>query len=294
MKIDYRKISIPRNYVLVLPDHEFKNFHRDGKESLSAGKVSLENVAEHYSIRGVVYQVPDELVFNLPQIRRNKIPEAPTLNFEQTMFYFKSNQVETEGYKKGSILFDTTMDVRMGDVVYFNYQEHYNCYDHGRWVETELGDMFLIKYDQLICCHPEFDPSDITMLNGLLFVEPIGVETIFGQNIIERLGFDIAKKEGQEMDFKKKMNIGHVRVWGRHCRGYIDQSDLTEEAYNFTAGQLVIYNPKVAPALEFSLHKTLFGGMNLVKMRRRNIFAILPAATSNELIKDLVTKINVN
>lgn len=291
--INYTKIKIPRNYVLILPDTAFENFHLYGKESISAGKVDLENTAAHYSIKGKVFAVPDELVFNLDRIRTNRIPEAPTLDFEQTMFYFKSSQVETEGYKQGSVLFDVSMDVRVGDIAYFNYQEHYNCYDHGRYVETELGDMFLIKYDQLTCCHPEGRPDEITMLNGMMFVEPIDTAGTFGDNIIKRAGFDVATKEGQETDFKKKLTIGRVRLSGRHCRAYIDQPDNVEGPYDFAPGQIVMYNPKVAPTLEFSLHKTMFEGKNLVKLRRRNIFAILPVDIEQGLVEDLVTSINV-
>lgn len=293
MKVDYKKITIPRNYVLVLPDHDFENFHIDGKESISAGKVDLENVAAHYSIKGKVFAVPQEIVFNLDRIRANRIPDAPELDFEQTMFYFKTHQVETEGYKQGSVLFDVTMDVRLNDTVYFNYQEHYNCYDHGRYVETEMGDMFLIKYDQLICCHPEDKPAEITMLNGMMFIEPIDVKGEFGDNVIRRAGFDLPTKEGQEGDFKKKLTIGRVRLFGRHCKAYIDQPDNVEGPYDFAPGQIVMYNPKVAPTLEFSLHKTMFEGKNLVKLRRRNIFAILPVDIENGLVENLVTTINV-
>lgn len=294
MKIDYNNITIPRNYVLVLPDQEFTNFHLNGQESISAGKVDLENAAEHYSIRGKVFAVPEELNFNLDQIRRNRIPEAPILNFEETMFFFRTHHVETEGYKQSSVAFDVTMDVRKHDIVYFNYQEHYNCYEHGRWMETELGDMLLMKYDQLICCNTENEPNKIIMLNGMMFVEPIGVETLFGKNIIERAGLNLVDKNGHEFDFKKKLNIGRVRVWGRHCLNYIDFPDNKEGPYDFEDGQIVLYNPKVAPALEFSLHKTMFEGKHLVKLRRRNLFAILPMDTTKDLVEDLLTNIKMN
>lgn len=295
MKIDHSLITIPRNYVLVLPDHEFTHFHLNGRESLAAGKVSLENVAEHYSIRGKVFAVPNELVFNLTQIKNNKIPVAPMLDFEQTMFYFKSQQMETEGYKQGSVAFDVPMQVSPGDTVYFNYQEHYNCYDHGRWVDTvEHGEMLLMKYDQLICCHPAKDPNNLTMLNGYLFVEPIGIETLFGKNVFERAGIVIAKLKGQEMDFKKKLNIGWMRAWGTPVRNYIDFPDNNDGDYPFTDGQVVMYSPRVAPTLEFSLHKTHFDGKHLVKLRRRDLFAILPLDLTEGLVIDLVTTINMN
>lgn len=294
MTIDYKKIQIPRNYVLVFPEKEYTNFHIDGRESLPAGKVHLENEAEHYSIRGKVFGIPEELVFNLDRIRANKIPEANGLDFEQTMFYFKTHQVETEGYKQGSVAFDVPMQVSVGDTVYFNYQEHYNAYDHGRWMVTDLGDMFLMKYDQLLCCHPDGNPAAVKMLNGLVLVEPISVEAIFGANVIRRKGFEIAKKVGTEMDFKKKMNVGYVRHWGTAVKDYIDLPDNRDQPYEFTQGQIVLYNPRVAPALEFSLHKTLFAGMHLVKLRRRNIFAIMAPDVSEGDVMELVTTINLN
>lgn len=295
MKINHKLISIPRNYVLVLPDCEFERFQLNGADSLSVGKANLENAAAHYSIRGKVFAVPDELVFNLDRIRANRIPVAPMLDFEQTMFYFKSYQVETEGYKNGSVLYDVPMEVRTSDIVYFNYQEHYNCYDHGRWVDTvEHGEMLLIKYDQLICCHTESEPDKIIMLNGYVFVEPIGVETLFGQNVFKRAGLYVAKSKGQEFDFQKKLNIGYVRLSGRHSKGFINLPDNVEGPYEFAPNQIVMYNPRVAPPVEFSLHKSHFEGKHLVKLWRRDIFAILPVDITNDLVEDMVTTINLS
>lgn len=293
MKISIHDIIIPRNFVLILPDKEFTSFHLNGKEALPAGKVDLENVAEHYSVRGQVFGVPEELVFSLDRIQAIHVPDTFGMRPEETVFYLKSQQMEAKNYKDGSVAYDVPMTVCLGDTVYFNYQEHYNCYEEGRYVDTELGEMLLIKYDQLICADP-YDNGELIMLNGILLIEPISLESTFGKNIFSKAGFDIVNLKSKEDDIKKKLNIGFVRAWGRHVKTYMDFSEQNEGPYDFKDGQIVMYNPKVAPPLEYQLHNTMFEGKTLLKLRRRYIFAILPMDIASDEVIDLVTNINLN
>lgn len=293
MKISINDIKIPYNLVLILPDKEFTSFHLNGKEALPAGKVDLENVAEHYSVRGQVFGVPEELVFSLDRIQAIHVPDTFGMRPEETVFYLKSQQMEAKNYKDGSVAYDVTMDVRVGDIAYFNYQEHYNCYEEGRYVDTiEHGEMLLIKYDQLLCV--QNDDYGLVMLNGILLIEPISLESTFGKNIFSKAGFDIVNLKSKEDDIKKKLNIGFVRAWGRHVKTYMDFSEQNEGPYDFQDGQIVMYNPKVAPPLEYQLHNTMFEGKTLLKLRRRYIFAILPMDIASEEVTDLVTNINLN
>lgn len=293
MKISIHDIKIPYNLVLILPDKEFTSFHLNGKESLPAGKVDLENVAEHYSVRGQVFGVPEELVFSLDRIQAIHVPDTFGMRQEETVFYLKSQMTEAKNYKDGSVAYDVGMDVRVGDIAYFNYQEHYNCYEEGRYVDTiEHGEMLLIKYDQLICAETEYE--GLVMLNGILLIEPISLESTFGKNIFSKAGFDIVNLKSKEDDIKKKLNIGFVRAWGRPVRKYMDFPENKDGNYNFQDGQIVMYNPKVAPPLEYQLHNTMFEGKTLLKLRRRYIFAILPMDIASEEVTDLVTNINLN
>lgn len=294
MKLKPSQIHIPSNYVLILPDPDFTNFHFAGHEStLQVGNKDAETLASHYSVRGKVYAVPDKLVFSLAQIKKNLVPEAPMLSNEEMFFYFKSNMVLNKGYKAGSVLFDVPMEVETGDVAYFNYQEHYSCYEQARWIETELGEMLLIKYDNLICCHPEANPSAVRMLNGYLLVEVISTTSVFGKRTYEKAGIVMNDSKDDTKRVTKKKSIGYITHFGSHVRNYLENSENNEGAHDFTGGELIVYNPKVAPPLQFNLHQSAFEGMELVKIHRKDIFCILPDEWKSEL-RELASSIHLN
>lgn len=285
MKVKAADIVIPHNFVLVQPDAEFETFQHKGKTSFATGRVDLEHVASHYSIRGKVYAVPERLLFNLASMRKNMIVPPTGLSGEEIAFYFRSNLAEIHYQKRSSVLFDTDMDLNVGDIVFFNYQEHYNCYMEGRWVETEIGDMMLMCYDNLICSHADIKKAEPLMLNGHILVEPISIESVFGTNVYKKAGIYISNRKQDIEVVKRKINLGYVRYFGKPCKAYIDMPDNKDGDHMFQEGDIIAYNPKVTPSLEYGLHKSHFGGKDLVKMKRRDVFCIFPA----EFKKDLTT-----
>lgn len=293
MKVATTEIHIPANYVLVLPDGPEETFHKDGKESFQTGKVHLENTGSHYSIRGKVYAVPEKLNFNLPSMKLHRILQPVTLDINQTAFYFRSNLAEITHQKNTSVLCDVDMEVKVGDIVFFNYLEHYNAYAEGRWVETELGEMMLMRYDELICCHTDTKGAALSMLNGFVLVEPISVESVFGTNVYKKAGLYISSRKQDIEVLKRKTNMGFVRHWGNPSREYIELPDHKDGDHAFAEGDLVLYNPKIAPALEYGLHKHYFGGKTLVKMKRRDIFCIFPQSFKED-IRQLVNDYKMN
>lgn len=294
MKVKLSQIAIPYNYVLVLPDPDFKTFQVDTHDTLLVGEKDAETAASHFSIRGKVFGLPQKLVFSLHQIRINKIPAAPNLTSDAMMFYFRSQMVENMGYKKGSVLYDVPMEVKLHDIVYFNYQEQYSCYEEARIVDTvEYGVMLLMKYDQLVCCHPEYDEAAITMLNGYLLVEPIKIETVFGSHIYEKAGILLADQTTDQKRIVKKTSIGILAHSGCHVKQFLEDSDNNEGDFDFAGGEIIVYNPKVAPPLMYALHKATLEGKELVKIRRKDIFCILPSEWSAELA-GLASQLHLN
>lgn len=294
MKVSFTQIEIPQNYVLVLADKEFDKFQHNGKDLLDIAPPSVEDSASHYSVRGKVFAVPNCLMFNLAKIQANKIPAPYGLSMQEVLFYFKSKFVENNDYKTSSTLFDVPMEVCTGDIVYFNYQEHYRCYTQATYVDTiEHGEMMLMRYDSLIAKHPEDAPADITMLNGYVLVEPITGSEVFGSNLYEKNGILIPNMREAVAITKKKKNVGYVRFWGSHCKGYLDFSDKQEAAHEFTDGDIIVYNPKKAPSLEFTMHQKHFGGKQLVKIQRRDIFCVLPDRFKKEL-ESVILDVHLN
>lgn len=295
MKVHLHQIRIPANYVLILPDPDFQTFQLYGEDTdFQVGNKDEETLASHYSVRGKVFAVPEKLNFNLQQIQNNLIPATSTLSMDEIKFFFRSQMVENMGYKFGSVLFDVPMEVKVGDIVYFNYQEHYACYEQARYVDTfEYGEMMLMKYDELICCHPEHDEDALTMLNGLLLAEVITTNTVYGKNVYERAGIFLADMSEETERVKKKTSIAYLTHWGTSVNRFLENSTNTEGPHDFKGGELIVFNPKLAPPLMFTLHRSTFRGMDLVKIRRRDIFCILPAEWNDEL-SQLASEMHLN
>lgn len=284
MKIASTEIAIPANYVLIKPDSPEEEFHSKGKATFKTGKVDLEHVGSHYSIRGQVFGIPEKLTYNLPSILVQRIQQPVTLTVDQTAFYFRSNLAEITHQKNTSVLCDVDIEVATGDIVFFNYLEHYNCYAEGRWVmTTDEGELLLMRYDQLICCHADTRGSKLTMLNGFVLVEPITIESLFGTNVYKKAGLWISSRKQDIEIMKRKTNLGFIRFSGKPSRSYIELPEHKDGDREMKEGEIVLYNPRITPALEYGLHKHHFGGLRLVKMKRRDIFCIFPEEFNTDL-----------
>lgn len=289
MKLSIDQIDIPYNYVLVLADKSFDRFQQDGEDTLATGSVNMENTAEHYSVRGKVFAVPKELSFRLEEMQANRVPQAFGMGMEEMAFYFRSYMMQNLYLKHSSVLYKTEMEVKVGNVVFFNYQEHYNCYQLGRWVDTvEHGEMLLIKYDELICTHSEDSPEELTMLNGLVLIEPV-TPKIVNNNSHHRKGrIVVTDMKHENAKPKKKMSVGRVVCAGSPCEKYFEFPEREDGHQGLNQGEVVLYNAKLAPPLEFSLHRTQFDGREVVKLRRRDIFCTFPSGIDTDAIRELV------
>jgi len=226
-------------------------------------------------------------------MKKQAIQQPFGLSPDEISFYFRSNVVEMTHQKMTSVLFDTDMIVEVGDIVFFSYIEHYNCYQDGRWVETDKGDMMLMQYDQLICCHPDFRGAVPRMLNGYCLIEPISIESVFGTNLYKKAGIYISNRKQDIEVLKRKTMLGYVRHFGEPNRAYIEMSDINDGLFDFEVGDIVMYNPKFAPTLEYGLHKAHFGGNELVKIHRRHIYCQFNESFKKD-VKSLVKDFNSN
>lgn len=268
--IDYNKLKIPYNYVLVLPDNHHEFYHNDKGEEIDIqigkslyrdvadedselGRLeeSVTNVAQHYSVKGKVYAVPNKLLFPIEKIKRLRRNFGNNNADLKKLGELISNTVE----------WDVPIEVEVGDDVVFDYLSHIGCYDDGRWIETELGDMYLIRYDEL---NLRITPSgEKQTLNGWMLVSkeaaPEKSET----------GLDLVY---QNEDRITKQEFATVIDPGKPVLHYKDDFDYVDDPYEFKIGQKVKYRPGGTKPLEWVLHQTLYPGTKALLVHRRDIF----------------------
>lgn len=268
--VDPTKVRIPINYVLVLPDahHEFYHDKKGEEMNIQVGKSLMVDVADeddlmgrleetvitnaqHYSVRGKVYAVPDKLNFPKKEIKRLRENFGNNDADMKRLGEVVSNCLEWE----------VDMEVSVGDEVIFDYLAHIGCYEDGRWVETELGDMFLMRYDELnMVIRPD---GNREMLNGWMLIsrEEKPKKSESGLDLYHKDEDDITKKE-----------FAKVLVPGKPVKSYKQDFDLVDDPYDFREGQRILYKPGGTRPLEWVLHQTLYPGKKALLIHRKDIF----------------------
>lgn len=268
--VDYNKVVIPSNYVLILPDPNHDFYHNDkGEEtglmvgrSLMVDKAkddeldsryedTVTNDAMHYAVKGKVFALPKKLLF-------------PRKEIKSLRKSFGNNHADMNRLgevTRKCLEWDTDIEVEIGDEVLFDYLAHISCYEEGRWIETELGDMFLVRYDEL---HLSIKPDGTKKpLNGWMVItrEEKPKETESG----------IALFHAKEDDISKKA-FARVIHQGTPIRGYKHDLDRADDPHDFKEGDRVLYRPGGSRPLEWMLHQTLYPGKKALLIHRENIF----------------------
>lgn len=262
--IDIDKVIIPFNRVLIYPDSDFKTY-RDTSLLVSD---SPEHQAQHFSIRGRVFQLPNKLVFNGDKINRFKIDSAADFESLKRISELKSE----------SLLYKTSMELEIGDFAYFQYTEHYACYKNHRFIETDLGDMLLMDYDALICAHAVNQEQNLKMLNGFILIEPIKKPTIVEDGIemmVNNKGvYSPVFKDMDRYIRSKKQQLGRVIKIGNKCQAYLEFPDVVSDP-DIKEGDVIIYHPAYALRLEPEYHNGSFSDKKLLRMHRKDVSGII-------------------
>ncbi len=265
---DHSKVKIPMNYVLIHPDPHHDFFHNDkGEEidimvgrSLMVDKSedtldgtyedTVTNDAMHYSVKGRVYAAPNRLSFPRKELKRLRA------NFGNN----DADMNRLGELTRHCLEWDTDMEVAVGDEVVFDYLVHIACYQEGRWIETELGDMFLVRYDEL---HMKIDADGTKKpLNGWMVItrEEKQKETDSGISLFHKKDDDIAKQAH-----------GYVIDQGTPVKGYKSNLDFADDPHDFKEGERILYRPSGSRPLEWGLHQTLYPGKKALLIHRDNI-----------------------
>lgn len=268
--IDPLKVRIPSNYVLVLPDKTFDTYQLSGKETgIMVGRsierdVSdddseeglleerVDNLAQHFSVKGKVFSVCEKLLY-----RKDLI-----LKLRERFGNNHSDMAEL-GYQTNICVdYDTDIEVSVGDEVMFDYLEHIACYEDGRVIETELGDMYLIRYDALfIALKP--DGSKVP-LNGWVAIKRILAEKVTEHGIVVPLFskdyFRVGKHEYAEV-----LDVGSP------LRGMKEDFNYSDGPDHISSGDKVVYRPGGSYSLEWALHQVVYPGIDARIVRRKDI-----------------------
>jgi hypothetical protein len=244
------------NLCAILPDANFTHFQQDGNDTELASGFSAESAGQRLSVSGTIVKLPQRLIFNANEIKKarkvfsNDMPSLARIG----------------KLRQSSVLYDVDIEPKIGDRVYFNYMQHYECYQRGAWIETEKGDVLLMSYDSLILSHESDKPKTIKPLNGLVLIEP--------------LEFDKEKNKLSTVDLKKyqnkvgKLGIARVELVGGLCRGYMEDLDIKPDKNELMKNHIILYKPLGAHLLEWGLHQKLYANRRIMAIHRKNILYI--------------------
>lgn len=277
---DYTKISMLENYALVLPDPHLETYQFNGKNTdLLCSDFKYENGSKisikerNASVFGTVYGVPSGLRFNLSKIEH--------IHRNNTMFVQMGEQKvpvniglhrQVAELTRASVNFDTQIEICKGDKVNFSYTAHKKATEQSLIIDTDLGEMLLIKYDMLYMVVDEkYNPKK--MLNGYILVEPEQIETIKeGAQEFVDLGSGLVKPAPKYKGKKtKKSQNGIVRLSGGINSGYLLEKEKTDYCGELPAGSKIVYDPRRCQKLEFETHQIMSDKV-LHLLQRKDIY----------------------
>ena len=228
--IDFSKVHIPYNYVLV------KELRKNDELLLRSGhKLYLDTSYEkekHASVYGLVVKVPEKLYF------------------------------DKESHSTKSVYYDVDIELKSGDIGFFNYMCVQNCIDNNAFLLDGEDVYFFIKYDLFICAKRG---DDVIPVNGFVIVEALENENI---KRLEAIGL-VAPDGNQDSERR-----GIVKYIGSPVRNYFYENEGTCDTNEIKQGNTVLFGINDSIALEYDIHRILSQGRQWYKMRRNDILGI--------------------
>lgn len=255
------------NYVLILPDPQLETYQIKGVDLgiispdfkyENGEKVSIKE--RNASVFGTVYGVPSNLIFNKKKIL--KLASSHTLFYRENEHNVPVNigihRVIGE-LTKNSVLYDTDIEINTGDKVNFSYTAHKIAKDQKMIFDTELGEMYLIKYDMLYMTVDEnYKPKK--MLNGWVIAEPEVIEVKKednGQEFIEHSSGLVTLAPKNKIKKTRKTQKGIVKLFGTRNRDYLQEVDKEDFKDSMGIGQKLMYDPRRSQKLEYETHQIM-------------------------------------
>lgn len=263
--IDHKQIKLPVNMVLIKPKKNHTHFHVNGKEFLEIGGTCLrdlaksddmvsdmketnQNIAHSWSTIGEVFQVPDKTEYHGAEI--------------QKMYGNIYDSLEEEKYYrlcKSTMKVASPMELKIGDEAMFFYNSHITAREEGRCIDTDIGEMYLIKYDEL---EAKVVGDTLYPLNGYIFFEEIEENKKFG---------DIEIISNKEMYDRKSLQKGKVIAIGSTIGGTEREVYIQDPTAGIEVGTTIYFKGYDASEVEADNHFIYFGGRKVFKIRRPDI-----------------------
>ena len=239
-----------KNVVLVKPDEDHV------KDSQTGMYVADHfDPARHWSVSGTVLQVPDTLVY-----LGNKLKALKSLG-KLTGAYLHYAQ----RHRMMSMDFDTDIEIKVGDKVYFNYSNHIAGAEEKKEFNSPTGEkLILMPYDSL---YMAVRGDKKIPLNGYIYVEPLRYSREDLQNL--RKTAHGWRKPPQKGDIRK--GWGRVHMIGSSNKGYLDYP-ADKDQTQIKQGDIVLFRKTLSFDMEWSYHRTLFQ-QTMYRMQRKDILA---------------------
>lgn len=167
---------------------------------------------------------------------------------------------------ENSMPWKTTMECRVGDLVWVDFVSVFNASKRGRTLECEDKTYYLIPYQDIYCLSND---KGFKILNGWVFIEPVEYLKSIEEEKADGMGIVIAGKRKREAPEDK---YGIVRFLGKPVEEYVnlDQSDTDE----LSEGDLVLMKFTFNRRLESHYHLK-FSDKSLIASRRPWVAAII-------------------
>lgn len=286
MKINHKTIKILKNYVLVKPDANYETIQSKGTETgiilpdfvyeqdKMGGQRKVNVKERNFSVYGTVYAIPQKIGFHKRKIKQlnSTYTVAAKVN-DQIEVVNRSVMSEIGRLTEGSCLFETECEVKVGDRVKFSYLAHKSASEKKIAIDTEEGEMYLVKYD-LLTMVVDKDAIPIKMLNGYILVEPEEDETIKTEGAMSYRTSDTGLmlptfKHKQKRN--RKTQKGKVLLSGNFIGGYLQDEGLSDPAVTFETGESVMYDPRGAARHEHHYHQE-YSDKPLQLIQRRDLY----------------------
>lgn len=274
-------IVIPANYVLIKPDENYTEYQYRGRETgiLSSDfsydskgrRVSVKS--RNYSVMGTVYAVPRKLRYHVRRANR-LIAGRKAMKEVNGVTHIVDRSVfdEVNHLKTVSVQFETSVEVSPGDRVRFSYMAHETAKTNQGFIETDMGLMYLVRYDDLYMVIDD-NKDPVKCINGYILVRPDRVETKVedGVSMVEGKGGIVIVTEATKEKRKRKIASGTVLCGSSPVSGYKDLPYNKDEPSVHERGDRVFYDPRGGVRMEMMNHQE-YSEDDLVLIRRPDIY----------------------
>lgn len=249
IKSSLNDLVLCSNHILVKPDPDYE-FIKLGAKKGEGVKLHVPvdsiNAAKHYSVTGTVLKLPEKLRFNGERLEEIPI-RGGDLGYAASLFC-------------ESLDFDTTLDVKEGDKVWFHYMNQINCVTEGMIVEVEEhGYCMIVKVDTLFCYQRN---EQMVPVNGWVWIKRKKYE----EQDLDLDGIYRYHLENKPVPLKATVVAAAAPV-----KRYRDDN-YYEGQVDLLPGQEILFDDRYGTPLEYVYHVS-DELTDVIKIRRTSIFA---------------------